>query len=228
VISRLARSRALTITAGIVVLTGAAMCIAVPLLPDDLPAPQPSAVQLAGTPGPTASAQAAAAPSVSAGPLPPPATLTFSVPVQLAIPAIGVRARVEPLGKNRDGTVEVPPLSRPQLTSWFDDGPAPGQTGPADLYGHVEGAAAGPAVFYRLGDLVPGDTIDITRADHRVAVFTVYQVSEYPESAFPAMTVYANTSDPELRLITCDTAASPDTHTDTTVVYARLTSVTAT
>jgi hypothetical protein len=34
-----------------------------------------------------------------------------------------------------------PPLSRPRLTSWFDAGPAPGQPGPAALYGHVDTAA---------------------------------------------------------------------------------------
>jgi hypothetical protein len=155
----------------------------------------------------------------SASRLPP------SVPVQLAIPAICVRASVIPLGENSDGTVRVPPLSTPQLTSWFDDGPAPGEAGPAAVYGHVDTAASGPAVFYRLGDLVPGDRVDVTRADHAVVVFTVYRVAEYPKSAFPTMTVYGDTPGPELRLITCGGAFDPSSgsYRDNIVVYARLT-----
>jgi sortase (surface protein transpeptidase) len=155
--------------------------------------------------------------------------LSFSAPVEVAIPAICVRASVIPLGLNPDGTVRVPPLSRPRLTSWFDDGPAPGQAGPAALYGHVATAASGPAVFYGLGDLVPGDTVDVTRADHRVAVFVVYRVAEYPKSAFPTMTVYGDTPGPELRLITCGGVfdAAAGSYLDNIVVYARLTAVTA-
>jgi Sortase domain len=155
----------------------------------------------------------------------PASPLPYSMPVQISIPAICVRARVIPLGSNRDGTVRVPPLSRPQLTSWFDEGPAPGQAGPAALYGHVDTAAAGPAVFYRLGDLVPGDGVDITLADHRVAVFTVYRVAEYPKSSFPTMTVYGDTRGPELRLITCGGTFDPSagSYQDNIVAYARLT-----
>jgi sortase (surface protein transpeptidase) len=146
----------------------------------------------------------------------------------VAIPAICVRASVIPLGENPDGTVRVPPLSRPGLTSWLDVGPAPGQAGPAALYGHVDTATSGPAVFWRLGDLVPGDTVDITRADHRVAVFAVYRVAEYRKSAFPTMTVYGDTPGPELRLITCGGAfdASAGSYLDNIIVFARLTAVT--
>lgn len=201
------------------------------------PAPTPPTISLGG-PASYPATQAAAgglprtvrcssAPAVSAGT--PVRALPFSAPVQVAIPAICVRASVIPLGANPDGTVQVPPLSMPRLTSWLDDGPAPGQAGPAALYGHVDTAASGPAVFYRLGDLVPGDTVDITRADHRVAVFAVYRVAEYPKSAFPTMTVYGDTPGPELRLITCGGAfdASAGSYLDNIVVYARLTAVTA-
>ncbi len=200
------------------------------------PAPTPPAISLGG-PASFPAAQAAAgsrrtvrctpAPAaVGAGP--PVRALPFSAPVQVAIPAICVRASVIPLGLNPDGTVRVPPLSMPRLTSWFDDGPAPGQAGPAALYGHVDTAASGPAVFYRLGDLAPGDTVDITRADHRVAVFAVYRVAEYRKSAFPTMTVYGGTPGPELRLITCGGVfdAAAGSYLDNIVVYARLTAVT--
>ena len=166
----------------------------------------------------------AAPAGATSGPLP------FSAPVEVAIPAICVRASVIALGENPDGTARVPPLSEPQLTSWFDDGPAPGETGPAALYGHVDTAAAGPAVFFRLDKLVPGDTVDITRVDHRVAVFTVYRVAEYHKIVFPTMTVYGDTPGPELRLITCGGVydAATGSYLDNIVAYARLTAVTST
>ena len=196
--------------------------------------PAPPAIGLGGSASFPA-AQAAAAQRGTVRCTPPPAAgrgtpvrpLSFSQPVQVVIPAICVRASVIPLGENPDGTVRVPPLSTPGLTSWLDAGPAPGQDGPAALYGHVDTAASGPAVFYRLGDLVPGDTVDIIRADHRVAVFGVYRVAEYQKNAFPTLTVYGGTPGPELRLITCGGAFDPSTgsYLGNIVVYARLTAV---
>jgi hypothetical protein len=130
---------------------------------------------------------------------------------------------VIPLGVNPDGTAQVPSLDTPQLTSWFDDGPAPGQPGPAAIFGHVN-TAAGPAVFSRVGTLVPGDAVDVTRADGSVARFQVYLVAEYAKDAFPTMTVYGDTRGPELRLITCGGAydAATRSYTDNIVAYARL------
>jgi sortase (surface protein transpeptidase) len=151
--------------------------------------------------------------------------MSFAIPVRMSVPAIGVSASVISLGENPDGTVAVPSLTTPQLTSWFDDGPAPGQTGPAAIFGHVDTAAAGPAAFFRLGDLVPGDTVSITRADRSVATFTVYRIAEYAKDAFPTMTVYGDTPDAELRLITCggDFDPASGSYLANIVVYARLT-----
>jgi hypothetical protein len=152
--------------------------------------------------------------------------LAASAPVRLAIPAIGVNADVIGLGENPNGSVQVPPLTEPSLTSWFDEGPAPGQDGPAAVYGHVDTAATGPAVFYRIGDLTAGDTVTVTLADHQAAVFQVYQVAEYPKDAFPTTAVYGDTPGPELRLITCGGAfdAAAGSYDDNIVAYARLTS----
>lgn len=156
---------------------------------------------------------------------PPP--LPFSLPVSVSIPAIGADALIEPLGENPDRTVDVPALSTPFMTSWFDEGPAPGQRGPAALFGHVDTAFVGPAVFYRLGDLRPGDTVSVTRADHRIAVFSVERVAMFPKDAFPTKAVYGPTPDPELRLITCGGPFDgfAGTYLDNVVVFARLIAV---
>jgi sortase (surface protein transpeptidase) len=150
--------------------------------------------------------------------------MTGAAPAGLVIPSIGVNASVIALGTAPDGQVEVPPLTEPMLASWFDDGPAPGQDGPAAIYGHVDTAATGPGVFYRLGDLAIGADADVTLADGQVAVFEVYRVAEYPKDAFPTMAVYGDTDGPELRLITCGGAFDPalGSYDDNIVVYARL------
>jgi hypothetical protein len=148
--------------------------------------------------------------------------LPRSVPVSLTIPAIRVNAQVIPLGLDAGGGVAIPPLSTPFLTSWYDRGPAPGQDGPAVLLGHVDAAAVGPAVFYKIGDLVPGDLVYVSRRDHRTAVFRVTAVALYQQQDFPTKQVYGFTPNPTLRLITCGGDYDAQTHTylDRTIAFA--------
>jgi hypothetical protein len=123
-----------------------------------------------------------------------------SPPVRIEIPSIGVAAAVVRLGLNRDGTMQVPDEFR--LTGWFTGGPAPGETGPAVIAGHVD-SRSGPAVFYRLGDLRPGDDITVERADGTAVHFTVDTIARYPKRAFPTPAVFGPTPEPLLHLITC-------------------------
>jgi hypothetical protein len=148
--------------------------------------------------------------------------MTPSVPVAIRIPRIGVRARVIPLGLDRTGGPAVPSLTTPFLTSWFDKGVTPGQRGTAAIYGHVDAAKVGPAVFYRLGALRPGDSVYVALRDRRIGTFKVYAVALYPKAGFPAATVFRYTSWPTLRLITCGGPFDPVTHhyLGNVVVYA--------
>ena len=151
-----------------------------------------------------------------------PAPLRRSLPLTVRIPAIGINARIVPLGLGRDHTVEVPSLSTPMLTSWFDNGAAPGQRGAAVLFGHVDSALTGPAVFYRLGDLRPGALIYVTRADHRTAVFRVQSVMLFSQWDFPDRRIYGYSRRPVLRLVTCGGQFDTKTHQylDRTVAFA--------
>jgi hypothetical protein len=126
-----------------------------------------------------------------------------SVPASLYIPRIHVRAKIISLGLTSSGAAAVPPLSSPFLTSWYDRGPTPGQPGTAVILGHVDSAKVGPAVFYNLGDLRPGDLVYVTLEDRQTAVFRVYSAAVYLKADFPTRTVYSYTSWPTLRLITC-------------------------
>ncbi|MET7401565.1 class F sortase [Dactylosporangium sp. NPDC005572] len=151
--------------------------------------------------------------------------LGASVPVRLRIPAIGVDTGLISLGLNPDGTVAVPPLEADAPAGWYRNLRTPGESGPAVILGHVDTAADGPAVFYRLRDLRPGDTATVWRADGSVATFTVEQVVEVPKSDFPTDEVYGPVGYPALRLVTCGGAFDRlhRTYKGNIVVSARLT-----
>ena len=103
------------------------------------------------------------------------------------------------LGRLPGGSLEVPKAW--DRAGWYDGGPRPGQPGPAVILGHVD-STSGPAVFYRLDQLRPGDLIRVGLADSRTS-FQVRRIARYPKDKFPAEAVYFPTLNRELRLITC-------------------------
>jgi len=137
--------------------------------------------------------------------------LARSNPVSIDIPSINVNAEIVPLGLNPDGSIAVPPLSRPMETSWYDVGPTPGQPGAAVILGHVDAASVGPAVFYELGELRPGAKIFVRLRSGRTAIFETYSVALYAKAKFPTRRVYGYTSWPTLRLISCGGVFDPTT-----------------
>jgi sortase (surface protein transpeptidase) len=147
------------------------------------------------------------------------------VPTHLDIPRIGVHTDVIPLGLNPDGTVMVPPADPQAPAGWYRHFASPGEPGPAVLLGHVD-SHRGPAVFHRLSDLVPGDSISVDRADGRTVVFTVRSVQIHPKNAFPTDAVYGQTVAPTLRLVTCGGTFDRvhRTYLSNVVVYAELAS----
>jgi hypothetical protein len=141
--------------------------------------------------------------------------LARSLPISIWIPAIGVNSGLLYVGLNADGTIQVPPLDDPPLTNeaaWYKYSPTPGQPGPSIIEGHVDSLSDGPSVFFRLGDLRPGDLVYITLADRQVAVFKITGVRLYPKDQFPTSTVYGNTDYAALRLITCGGSFDEQSH----------------
>jgi LPXTG-site transpeptidase (sortase) family protein len=129
-------------------------------------------------------------------------TLPRAEPVRIDIPAIDVHAPVGRVGMTVHGTMDVPPLDRPGETGWFIYGPTPGELGPAVIVGHVD-STRGPAVFFRLHQLQPGDIIYVARADGTTAAFRTTSVEQVPKADFPTERVYGNLDYPALRLVTC-------------------------
>jgi hypothetical protein len=152
--------------------------------------------------------------------------LRRSLPVSVDIPAIGVHSRLMHLGANSRGAIEVPPLfTHASEAAWYKYSATPGQIGASVIVGHVDNVA-GPAVFFRLGALRPGNRVDVTLADGVTAVFRVTGVREYLKSRFPAKTVYRATHFAALHLITCGGAFDYTTrnYLSSIVVFASLAS----
>jgi hypothetical protein len=152
--------------------------------------------------------------------------LRRSMPVSVDIPAIGVNTKVLHLGVNADGMIQVPSLyTQANDAAWYKYSATPGQIGASVIEGHVD-TYQGPAVFFRLGALRPGDRVDVKLADGITAVFRVTGTREYLKSSFPAKTIYGATDYAALRLITCGGAFDYATHhyLSSTVVFASLTS----
>ena len=149
--------------------------------------------------------------------------LARSVPLSIRIPAIEVDAPVMEVGKNADGSVQVPPLDVHNLTGWYRYGPAPGQRGPAVILGHVD-SLTGISVFYYLKDLHKGDRVYVTLADGKVAAFAVDGVQKVTKDAFPTASIYGQARNPSLRLITCGGPFDRSTghYLDNIIVYAHL------
>jgi sortase (surface protein transpeptidase) len=144
-----------------------------------------------------------------------------ALPVRLEIPGIGVSTALERLGRARDRTVEVP--SDWDVAGWYAGGPRPGDPGSAVVLGHVD-SRTGPAVFYRLDELRPGDRVEVVRADGSRVRFRVDRSERYAKTRFPTAEVYYPTLTPMLRLVTCggpfDAAAGH--YRDNLIVFASL------
>lgn len=184
------------------------------------PRPAPSAG------GSTAPTSELPPPPLTTGPPPTvPLALPPSDPVAIDIPAIGVHSKVQYLGLARDGTLEVPaPGPLYNQAAWYKYSPTPGSLGPSIISGHVDSINDGPSVFFKLGDLRPGDNVTVTRADGLVAIFEVDGVRVYPKDQFPTQLVYGNTDHAALRLLTCggpfDRASGH--YVDNVIVFASL------
>jgi hypothetical protein len=172
-------------------------------------------------PDPAASAAGRIGPAGSRGP-----ALHQSLPVSVAIPTIGVKSKLLHLGRNNDGTMAVPNLfTSAGEAAWYKYSVTPGQIGTAVIEGHVD-SYQGPAVFFRLGALRPGNRINVTLADGITAVFRVTAVREYAKDKYPANTVYAPVNYAALRLITCGGGFNAVTghYLNSVVVFASLVS----
>ncbi|MCL6646519.1 MAG: class F sortase [Dehalococcoidia bacterium] len=135
---------------------------------------------------------------------------------RLVIPSIGVDAPVTMRTVPSNGVMGNP--NGPWDVTWYDFsnfpglGGYPGGGGNAVFAGHVDYVNVGPAVFYRVASLKPGDVIEVRREDGqaiRYAVESVRGVS--PSSGDWASILSAEPGRETITLITCGGTFNPAT-----------------
>ncbi|GAA4808886.1 class F sortase [Streptomyces ziwulingensis] len=154
-----------------------------------------------------------------------PRPLPYAVPGRVRIDGIQVDAPMMPVGLDADGWVGAPPPEDSNLAGWFTGAVSPGEKGTAVVVGHVDNKQ-GPAVFYGLGALKPGNGVEIDREDGKTAVFEIYGIEVFEKDDFPGDRVYASKGGPELRVITCGGGFSKQNgYAGNVVAFARLTEI---
>ncbi len=169
----------------------------------------PSSTVGSATPGPGSAEEAA--PAVESVP---------DLAEVLIIPALHVRAPVEPVD-SRAGRLEIP--DDPAVVGWWTGGALPGAGGgTVVLVGHVDSAGAGRGALFRLTTLRSGDGIVLVLRDHRQLGYTVYARRSYPKGTGLPADLFTPTGPPRLVLITCGGPFDETTHTyrDNVVVFA--------
>jgi LPXTG-site transpeptidase (sortase) family protein len=146
-------------------------------------------------------------------------------PTSLVIKNLKVSAAIVPVALNTDRSLQIP--SKSMDVGWYVRSAQPGEKGTAIMTGHLD-TATGPAVFWNLKNLKPGDQIEISRSNQTVAVFRVDKVERYSQDNFPDQQVYGTADYPALRLITCagTYSRSLGRYSDNLVVYASLVNIT--
>ncbi len=126
---------------------------------------------------------------------------------------------MDPLGLRPNGELDVP--TRFERVGWWSGGVPPGGQGPAVLAGHVD-SRRGPAVFFRLRELRPGDEVRVRGADGRTVAYAVERSVNYAKADFPTAEVYGPSERPTLRLVTCSGRfnRSRRSYDENLVVYA--------
>jgi hypothetical protein len=142
-------------------------------------------------------------------------------PVRIRIASMNVDSRLIDLGLQKDGSVEVPEAV--DVAGWFDQGPRPGQAGPAVILGHVDSKSS-PGIFFDLVDAKKGTLIRIDRADGTSVRFAITHVERVPKTRFPTDLVYAPSLEPTLRLVTCGGTFdhSRKSYRDNVIAFAEL------
>jgi LPXTG-site transpeptidase (sortase) family protein len=123
-------------------------------------------------------------------------------PYVLRIPRIGLDAHVVPIKSNEEGILEPP--RNISVAGWWSDGAAPGEAkGSAVLVGHAVRNKGG-GVFDDLGDLSPGDAIEV-EGSHSTLTYRVQSVDvlSKDEVARNAKQIFDQTGTGRLVVITC-------------------------
>lgn len=132
-------------------------------------------------------------------------------PTRVRIPALGIDAKVFPVGVTPDGALEIPEdISE---VGWFKYGPAPGSTqGSAVLVAHRDGTSEGRGVFFPLDSVDEGTKVNVVTESGSVVRYRVVSVEGIQKSTFNTEIeeFFTGSGKPRLTLITCGGAYEED------------------
>jgi sortase A len=129
-------------------------------------------------------------------------SVPLTAPVErIVIAGIDVDARVVEKGITPDGALDVP--DSPELVAWYGFTGKPGSGGNAVMSAHLDYHNYGPAVFWNLKRLLPGDRIEIALEDGGRVAYAVTAAEVYPVRDVPMRDVLQWTERESLTLITC-------------------------
>lgn len=162
-------------------------------------------------------------------PFPPELTSvqSTSTPVKLIIPAIGVNAKVQLVGKTKAGNMAVP--NNFTDVGWYRLGYYPGTLGNAVIAGHLDDGPKVPAVFWHLADLKIGDDVEVDTEAGTALHFKVTGESLYDYNNAPLEQIFGTSTTAHLNLITCDGIWDPTArnYNKRLLIYTDLVSETA-
>lgn len=122
------------------------------------------------------------------------------VPARLRIPTIDVDTKVEVVGKDTKGRMDVP--KQTDQVGWYQYGAKANQTGNVILAGHLDDTD-GPAVFYDLAKVKQGQRIEVSSKTGEKVSYVVTNVKSYPVDQAPVGSIFGATLAQRLTLITC-------------------------
>ncbi len=121
-------------------------------------------------------------------------------PVGLAVEAAGIDADIEAL-RVVNGAMQDP--SGPWIVAWYENLGTLGRAGNVVMAGHIDYWNVGPAVFYNLSTLEPGDEIVVAGNNGESYPFAVESVRQYDSASMPLDEVVGPTESQSVTLITC-------------------------
>ena len=151
----------------------------------------------------------------------------------LVIPALKVHAPVVATGAV-NGLMTIP--ADIHTVGWFDGTdvsggtttsahmPWPGQPGVSVLAGHVDWAGEGPGALYYIGQLVPGDPIEVIGSNQKTTYWRVSQPPIVVSKADLPSDLFDESGPPKLALVTCGGPfdAATGHYLDNVIVWAKL------
>ena len=144
----------------------------------------------------------------AAGNVPP--VVHGAMPERLVVPSIGVNAPVITVGLDEEGRMLSP--EGPDPVGWYTFSPTPGQPGNTVISGHRDWRTGVTGVFWRLGELGPGDRLSVVLADGNEVTYEVVVSVLLGPDDMSIDEIVGQTEEEIITLITCEGVFDPVTH----------------